>query len=196
MRSINTSFCWIWLLTALMACTAWPGGAVRTWVDARTAVAVTAQARPLVLSREDFPAGVNVRDYAELGVVEVNRSGTRKRYLAVVLWSTVARTPAELAKLQAAFSSITLWADDQPIALQRSATTHEAILLSTPVLNLPSPAASEAYYEVTAAQLATLAATRRLSLRPGAMVEGESAYTVWRGDPSELKFFLANLVGN
>jgi hypothetical protein len=196
MRSTITSLCWIWLLTGLMACTAGPGGAVRTWVDAKTAVAVTAQARPLVLSREDFPAGVNVRDYAELGAVEVNRSGTRKRYLAVVMWSTVARTPAELEQLQDAFSSITLWADDRPIALQRSATTHEAILVSTPILKLPSPAASEAYYEVTATQLATLAATKRLSLRPGTVVEGESAYTLWRGDLSELSRFLANLVSN
>lgn len=183
----------LWLSAGLMAC-AGSSGAVRTWVDARTAVAVTAQGRSLVLSREDFPAGVNVRDYAELGAVEVNRSGTRKRYLAVVLWSTVARTPAERAQLQAAFSSITLWADDQPLTLQRSATTHEAILLSAPALSLPSPAASEAYYEVTTAQLMALANTKRLMLRPGSVVDGESAYTVWRGDPSELSRFLADLV--
>ncbi len=157
-------------------------------------MAVTAQAQPLVLSREDFPAGVNVRDYAELGAFEVNRSGTRKRYMAVVLWSTVDRTPAEQTQLQAAFSSITLWADDQPLALQRSATMHDAILVSTPVLRWPSPAASEAYYEVSTAQLAALAAAKRWTLSPGTMAEGERSYTLWRGEPAELSRFLANLV--
>lgn len=193
MRYLHIPLCCTWVLAGLMACVARPGDTVRTWIDPRTAVAVTAQARSMVLSREDFPAGVNVRDYAELGAFEINRSGARKRYIAVVLWSTVARTPTELAQLQADFSSITLWADDQPLTLKRSATTHEAMLVSTPVLSLPSPAASEIYFEVSAAQLAALAAARRLSLSPGTMAEGERSYTLWRGEMEELRRFLANL---
>lgn len=66
------------LMGGLAGCTAGGAGVARSWIDSQTAVAVTAQTRPIVLSREDFPAGVNVRDYAELGAFEVNRSGRSK----------------------------------------------------------------------------------------------------------------------
>jgi hypothetical protein len=180
-------------LVALAGCTVGGGGTTRSWIDSKTAVAVTAQRQPIVLSREDFPAGVNVRDYAELGAFEVNRSGARKRYIALVLWSTVDRKPAEQAQLEAAFASMTLWADDRPILLKRSATSHDSLLVSAAVLDLPSPAATEAYYEISALQLAALTGAQHLTLSPSGMTEGERAYTLWRGKLTDLSRFVAEL---
>lgn len=192
MRPLFICFSGACLLTVLAGCFG-GNGATRSWIDSRTAVTVTAQARPIVLSREDFPAGVNVRDYAELGAFEINRSGARKRYLALVLWSTVDRKPAEQAQIEAAFDSMTLWADDRPILLKRSSASHESLLVSNAVLDLPSPAASETYYEISTVQLTALANAQRLTLSPSGMTEGERAYTLWRGTLTDLSRFIAEL---
>ncbi len=181
------------LLVALLLSGCASAPVTRNWVDDHTAVAVAAQARPVVLSREDFPAGVNVRDYAELGVFEVNRSGRRQHYLGILLWSTVDRKPEQLAQLQSVFASITLWADDQPLVLRRVADMHDGVQVSTPVFDWPSPVVREAYYELNSAQLAALAAAHTLSLSPAVMLEGEQAYTWWRGSMADLQQFIASL---
>lgn len=175
----------------LAGCQTTPKDAPRSWVDSGTAVAITAQAGSLVLSREDFPAGVNVRDYVELGAFEINRSGARTRYLAFTLWSTIDRSAEQWARTEADFASVTLWADDQPLLLKRSATTQQGISVSTSVFTLPAPNARQMYYTVTLQQLRTLATARSWTLSPVGMAEGERMFAMWRGDTLGLNGFIA-----
>lgn len=175
----------------------WFGGCAapqtRQWLDSQTAVTITAQPEPVVLAREDFPAGVNVRDYAELGLFDVNRSGEHRRYVSLVLWSTVDRNVQELAAQDEAFSNVTLWANDQPLALKRTALDAQNLLVSTSVFRLPSPNARAAYYEISKSQLAALAAADHLWLTPAATAQGDNPYKLWRGVLSSIRTFVAAL---
>jgi len=169
--------------------------AARQWLDRQTAATITAQTEPVVLSREDFPAGVNVRDYVELGLFDVNRAGTHRSYVALVLWSTVDRDAQQLSAQDAAFATITLWADDQPLTLRQVGMDVQQSLVSDSVLPLPSPNARTAYYEITKSQLAALAAAGRVSLSPANEAAGERPYTLWRGKLSSIAQFIAALSG-
>lgn len=176
-------------LLLLLAGCATHGYQVRSWLDSETAVTVTAQKIPLVLSREEFAAGVNVRDYAELGCFEVNRSGQRKLYIGMVLWSTVNRSAAQLAESDVRFARVTVQADDRPIALQRIAQNRRAIGVSTPVFELPAPGTREAYYELTPEQFAALSSARTLNLLLDTDAADVEMYKLWRGDTKELRNF-------
>ena len=179
------------LAVGLSACATVYDNDSRSWLDTRTAAAITAQIEPIVLSREDFPAGVNVRDYVEIGAFEVNKSGARRHYLAFTLWSTIDRSASQWSRTAAEYSSVTLWADDQPIQLRLSSGSHDDIGVSTSVFSRPSPSAREMYYEVTLAQLRALAQAQRWTLAPGGMVEGEQQFTRWRGSTESLSQFIS-----
>lgn len=178
------------LAVSLAACVTISDKDSRSWLDTRTAAAITAQIEPIVLSREDFPAGVNVRDYVEIGAFEVNRSGARKQYLAFTLWSTIDRSVSQWSRTAVDYSSVTLWADDQPIQLKLSAASHTDLGISTPVFTRPSPAAHQMYYEVTLVQLSALAQAQRWTLAPGGMAEGDQKFSRWRGSTGSLSRFI------
>lgn len=181
--------CLILLLTLSSGCTQ---PAARQWLDSGTAVTITAHDEPVVFAREDFPSGVNVRDYAEMGLFDVNRSGEHRRYLLLVLWSTADRSSGQLAAQDEAFANITLWLDDQPIPLARVAIDARAVQISAPVFRLPSPNARTAYYLLDRAQLKALSAARQMSLTPGG-AQGDRPYTLWRGSLSSLQAFTTQL---
>lgn len=164
---------------------------VRSWLDERSAVTVTAQRKPFIFSREDFPAAVNLRDYAQLGAFEVNRSGERKLYLSLVLWSTMNRSAEQLAQTDAAFATMSIRANDQLIVLQRIAAFRDTPSLGSPAFDLPIAAAHESYYAVTAAQLQAIAEARTLSIGPAA--QGEQPYRLWSDEGRGLAMFLAAL---
>lgn len=188
MRFFHSLLLTLALTTA--ACTATPS--VRSWVDDRTAVAVTAQNKPLVFAREDFPAGVNVRDYAEVGAFEVNRSGQRQLYLSLIIWSTLNRSAEQQAQTDAAFAGMTIWADDQLIQLKRAAQ-RDVPSMSNAVFNLPITNAHESYYAITAAQLRALAAAQKLSLSPATQAAGEQSYRLWTDARASLGAFVQSL---
>lgn len=182
------------LLSLLLIGCASSGYEARSWLDNESAVTITAQKAPVVLYGEDFAAGVNVHDYIEMGCFETNRAGARKLYLGMVLWSTVNRTPEQLAQSDAGFAQITLQADDRPIPLNRIEQGRESIGLSTPIFKLPAPGTREAYYEIDAAQFAALAEARTLTLflKPGATEH--AVYKLWRGEIEQLRDFREALV--
>jgi hypothetical protein len=187
---------WLCLLVGgLAACVTGSSSHVRSWVDAGTAVTITAQIEPMVLSREDFPAGVNVRDYVEVGAFEINRSGDHKHYLAFTLWSTIDRSPVQWLKIDGDFSTVTLWADDRPLLLKRTANNYAGINISTAVFGFPSPNAREMYYEVSLAQLDALARARRWTMSFGGLVDGEQLFTLWRGSAASLSQFIVAIGG-
>lgn len=190
-------FCYAVVLSLLSGCIHQSASEVRSWLDNQTAVTVTAQRHALVFSREDFAAGVNVRDYAELGCFEINQSGRRKLYVGLILWSTVNRAAAQLAEDDARFARIVLQADDRPIELQRVATSRPMLGVSTAIFSLPAPGAREAYYELTASQLAALAAARHVLLEPVSQpAEGAQTYKLWRGDLQEFTQLRSALHGD
>jgi len=178
------------LAVSLAACVTISDKDSRSWLDTRTAAAITAQIEPIVLSREDFPAGVNVRDYVEIGAFDVNRPGARKQYLSFTLWSTIDRSVSQWSSTAVDYSSVTLWADDQPIQLKLSAASHTDLGISTPVFTRPSPTAHQMYYEVTLAQLSALAQAQRWTLAPGGMVEEDQKFSRWRGSTGSLSRFI------
>lgn len=62
---------------ALSACASNAQLTARAWLDERTGVTVTAQEPPAIFAREEQMRAMNVRDYAEVGAIEINRMGTR-----------------------------------------------------------------------------------------------------------------------
>ncbi|HVY22523.1 MAG TPA: hypothetical protein VG962_04150 [Steroidobacteraceae bacterium] len=179
-------------MTGLTGC-ATGGGNVRTWVDDNTAVAVTAQNRAMVFYRDDFQAGVNIYDFADLGAFEVNQSGVRHQYLCLLLWSTVARTPQQQAQVENAFTSMVVWADDQPLTFKRFTQNRDMVQLSKAVFKHPSSNAQESYYEITPAQLTTLAGAKELRIAPANQAPGEAPYHLWREEHDGLAAVAAQI---
>jgi len=168
--------------------------ASRAWVDDGTAVAVMAQGGNVTLSREDFPAGVNVRDYAELGAFEVNRSGMRTLYLSLTVWSTIDRTAMQWQSIEDSLAEVTLWANDQPLRLKRTALQSREVGLSKAAFGRPSPTARQMYFAVTRAQLEALAHAAQWRLLPVKLAAGEQGYSPWSGGTDGMQQFLKDLV--
>jgi hypothetical protein len=177
------------LCCALLAGCASTGSTVRSYVDERTAVSVTAQKHAMVFYHEDFQAGVNIYDFADLGAFEVNQSGKRHQYLCLVLWSTLARTPEHQSAVEDAFANLVVWADDQPITFKRVTQNREMLLLGDEVFKRSTANVREAYYAVTPAQLSTLAAAKQLKIEPADQAQGETPYRPWRNEHNGLTAF-------
>jgi len=171
------------------------GSGVRSWVDEKTAVTVTAQQRPMVFYRDDFQSGVNIYDFADLGAFEVNQAGKRKQYLCLLLWSTVARSDEFQSKVEEDFSNLVGWADDQPVAFKRYTQNRDMVHLGEQAFKRSTANAHESYYEISLAQLATLAAAKTLRIAPSNQAAGESPYHAWRDDHAGLVAFM-NEVSN
>ena len=163
---------------------------VRSWVDEKTAVTVTAQQRPMVFYRDDIQSGVNIYDFADLGAFEVNQSGRRTQYLCLVLWSTVTRSDEHQSKVEDEFSTLVVWADDQPMTFKRFSQSRDMVHLGDQAFKRSAANARESYYEVSLAQLATLAAAKTLRIAPSTQVEGEAPYHAWRDDHASLVAFM------
>lgn len=188
MRSV--AFIALSLALALSACASNPQLQARTWLDERTAVTVTAQESPATFAREEQMRAMNVRDYADIGAIEINRMGTRSYYLLLISWSTIDRTATEREAIEGALARITLWADDRPIELTREPATGSSVGLSRRPYILPTPAAVESWYPLTLAELRSLAAADALRLSAKAATGDERRYSEWRSDRRGLASFL------
>ncbi|HEX2585895.1 MAG TPA: hypothetical protein VHL14_12235 [Steroidobacteraceae bacterium] len=168
---------------------------VRSWVDEKTAVTVTAQQRAMVFYRDDFQSGVNIYDFADLGAFEINQSGKRSQYLCLLLWSTVARSDEYQSKVEEDFSNLVVWADDQPVTFKRLTQNRDMVHLGDQAFKRSTSNAHESYYEISLAQLATLAAAKTLRISPSNQAAGDSPYNAWRDDHAGLVAFM-NEVSN
>jgi hypothetical protein len=171
------------------------GSGVRSWVDERTAVAVTAQKRAWVFYRDDFQAGVNIHDFADLGALEINQSGKRRQYLCLQVWSTITRPTASQSGIDEDFSTLEVWADDQPLSFKRHTESHEMLHLGDVPFKRSSSGASEGYYEISPAQLATLAGAKTLRIAPANLTPGEALYHTWRDEHGSLLTFSNEISG-
>lgn len=144
----------------------------------------------MVFYRDDFQSGVNIYDFADLGAFEVNQSGARHQYLCLLLWSTVARTSQRQSEVEEDFSTLVVWADDQPLSFKRIAQNRDMVHLGDSAFKRSTSNARENYYEISLAQLATLAAARTLRLSSASQAAGEAPYRAWRDDRASLVSFV------
>lgn len=72
---------------------------------------------------------------------------------------------ASLAEHRDGFESIVLYADGEPLSLELSGWTPEAIGASEPVYIKPVASTADAYYRVTADQIRLIASARVIRLR-------------------------------
>ena len=164
----------------------------RSWLDERTAATVTAQEPCAVFAYEDQARALNVRDYVQVGAVEVNRAGTRAYYLVLISWSTIDRSAAERAALDAELVRSTLWADDRPIELKRIPRGRAAADVYAAPYLAPAPAAIESWYPVTPEQMRAMASAAALSLTAQAG-DTPRRYELWQADRGGLAAFLERL---
>lgn len=180
------------LLLLLDGCAAGSAQQPRTWLDERTAATVTAQEPCAVFAHEDQALSTNVRDYVQAGAVDVNRTGTHNYYLVLISWSTIDRSAAERAALDAELAHSTLWADDRPIELQRIERGRDSAGVFSAPYAAPAPAAMESWYPVTLSELRALAGatTLRLTAQAG---DTPRPYQLWQSDRGGFASFLTRL---
>lgn len=154
--------------------------AVQQWLDPRTAASVQAMGAPWVYARSADGLAVNQRDYRSVGVVEVNRQGTRAYYLGVVAWSTVDRSglppPAQPTRLR--------WAGDDRPAREPVGRDAASIGLSSEPFHPPSGLLGESWYRLSAADVRALASVPAWI----ELTDGDDAlrFDLWSGGPELL----------
>ncbi len=171
----------------LGACTTSSG--VRSWVDERTAVAVTAQQKPWTFYRKDIQIDVSIYDFIDLGAFEINQTGTRHQYLCLMEWSTVTRPILEQSRIFEDFSTLVIWADDQPLTFKRYTQNHAMLHLSDTAFKHYTSSVSESYYEISLPQLETLAAAKTLRIAAANLPTDEQPYQTWRDQHESLRAF-------
>ena len=132
-------------------------------LDPLTGVTVTFSRTPLVMYRENPSQAAYARNYVHLGPIQVNRSGSYQYYLWIGIWNTM--QTADLSEHRDGFESIVLFADGEPLLLELSGWTQEAIGTSERVYLKPVASSADAYYQVTADQIRLIAQSRDIRLR-------------------------------
>ena len=132
-------------------------------LDPLTGVTVTFSRTPLVMYRDNPSQAAYARNYVHLGPLQVNRSGSYQYYLWIGIWNTM--QTADLSEHRDGFESIVLFADGEPLLLELSGWTPEAIGTSEPVYLKPVASTADAYYRVTADQIRLIAESRDIRLR-------------------------------
>jgi len=160
-RSINFLTCLI-AVAILVGCAS-PSPTIHDKLDPLTGVTISFSNTPLVMYRDNPSQAAFARNYVHLGPLQVNRSGTYQFYLWVGIWNTM--QTASLAEHRDGFESIVLYADGEPLSLELSGWTPEAIGASEPVYIKPVASTADAYYRVTADQIRLIASARVIRLR-------------------------------
>jgi len=134
-------------------------------LDPRTSVTITHTHSPLIFYRDVSGRAAHARDYVYLAPIGVNRSGMYRHYLWLGIWSTM--HDIRSGQSRDAFESIVVFADGEPLPLEVSGWTPEAIGASEPVYLKPVASAADAYYEVTIDQLRLIAESIDVRLQSG-----------------------------
>ena len=140
-----------------------PAPTISDKLDETTGVTVTFVNTPLVLYRETPAQAAYARDYAHLGPIQVNRSGSNQYYLWVGSWSNMQRS--SVSEHRDGFESIVVFADGEPLVLELSGWTPNAIGASEPTYLKPVSSSTDAYYQVTVDQIRLIAEARDIRLR-------------------------------
>lgn len=174
---------------ALPACAArdlWPAERL----DPETAVNVTIMALPWVYARPVPMLAANARDYLNVGVVETNRAGSRAYWLGVVSWSTIDRSPLPAERAPARPERIRLDWQEGRLELQPAAGGRAAVGLSAPALTGPAESFTEAWYALSAGDVARLGVAAPASVSLVGEGGRLTTYDAWQVDPAVMPEFL------
>ena len=166
----------IGIVSLILSGCASPAATVSDKLDETTGVTVTFVETPLVLYRETPAQAAYARDYAHLGPIQINRSGSHQYYLWVGSWATMQRS--SVSEHRDGFESIVVFADGEPLVLELSGWTPAAIGASEPTYLKPVASSTDAYYRVTVDQIRMIAGARDIRLR----TSGSFAKEGERGD--------------
>lgn len=179
------------LLALLLAgCATQP--TVKSWMDPKSSVTITAQTEPLVLVRAGPAPTVNERDYAQLTAIEVNRMGERKLYLVAILWSSGDLRPDRRDSSQHAFDQIDVNVGDRTVAL----TPHSGEVSELGInqaLPLPIPGSDPIYFPISREDLRAISRSSRIELTASGVPEAPRRYEEWQDGRRSLNDFLSQL---
>ena len=144
-------------------------------LDPQTAVTITFSEAPLVFYRDESGRAAFARNYIHLGPLEVNRSGTFRYYLWLGIWNTM--QDARSVVVRDGFESIVVFADGEPLPLEVSGWTAEAIGASEPVYLKPVASSADAYYEVTIDHLRLISEAKDLRVQSTGVLR--KSYEPW-----------------
>jgi len=132
-------------------------------LDPSTGVTVTYSSVPLIMYREDPAQAAFARNYVHVGPIQVNRSGDYQYFLWLGVWNNM--QTADTALHRDGLDTIVIFADGEPLALDISGWTPDAIGTSEPVYLKPVASSTDAYYRVTADQIRLIAEATDIRLR-------------------------------
>lgn len=177
-------------LMILAGCVAQP--TVKSWIDPKSSVTVTAQTEPLVLIRAEPAPNFNERDYAQLTAIEVNRMGDRKLYLVAILWSSAELWTDQQGKFSGAFKQIEMNLGDRTVAL----TPHDgnaAELGISEALPLPIPGSTQVYFPISRDDLRAISRSSKIQLTARGVPDAPRRYEEWQDGRQSLNDFLGQL---
>jgi hypothetical protein len=179
------------LLSLMLAgCAAQP--TVKSWIDPKSSVTITAQTEPLVLVRSTPAPSLNERDYAQLTAMEVNRMGERKLYLVAILWSSAAVWSDQTGTVQGAFQQIEVNLGERTVALTPY-TGEVSELGISEALPLPIPGSSQIYFPISREDLRAISRSTRIELTASGVPEAPRRYEEWQDGRQSLNDFLGQL---
>lgn len=179
------------LLTLMLAaCAAQP--TVKSWMDPKSSVTITAQTEPLVLIRATPAPTLNERDYAQLTAIEVNRMGERKLYLVAILWNSAELWADQAQSFQNAFKQIEVNLGDRTVALTPH-TGEPSELGISEALPLPIPGSSQIYFPISRDDLRAISRSTRIELTASGVPDAPRRYEEWQDGRRSLDDFLGQL---
>jgi hypothetical protein len=141
-------------VTAILSACATGQAPVVEKLDELTAVTITHNRTPIILSPDTPLDPAAARDYVQIGVIEINRMGSLRYYLWLGISEMQPREGA--AEHPVGYESIVLAASGGEFPLDAHGWTHETIGSSEPVYKRLFWTSADAYYEVTLEQIQLL----------------------------------------
>jgi len=162
---------------------------IRDKLDLSTGVTITYSSVPLIMYREDPAQAAFARNYVHVGPIQVNRSGDYQYFLWLGVWNNM--QAVDPTSQRDGLGSIVIFADGEPLSLELSGWTPDAIGTSEPVYLKPVASSTDAYYRVTADQIRIIAEAADIRLRTSGTSPRE--FEPWDGQlvaRNELREFL------
>ena len=138
-------------------------GIVRNKLDPVTSVTIIYSQTPMIFYRDVSGRAAYARDYVHVAPLRVNRGGAYRYYLWLGIWNTMEDARTDLAR--DGFESIVIFADGEPLPLDITGWTADAIGASEPVYLKPVASAADAYFEVTSDQLRLISEAKDIRLQ-------------------------------
>jgi hypothetical protein len=162
------------------------------YLDPQTAATIVAVEKPLVFARDRPEFAANVRDYATLVAVAVNRSGKIDFFLIAYFWSTVDTHGTTSASLLEQVPTIA--ADDRRIELKSRVGSPRDVGISIQPHRPPGVVTEPLVYATDLATLRFIAAAQQLDIRLGAD-SADSPYAIWNDQRPALTAFVTRMTG-